>query len=505
MGWKDGISAEMRAKIARFEPPTQGRTPSAEPRASTPGRAASMSTPATVQRQGSVATAPAAPPPQTSIRMTSQAKSLHKDVMAELRQRAENPQRPALSTTSSMAAAQIQRQASVASTVTPPVRPYSEIKSAKRKEKQELALALATKKDLDNRGALWTHAISEMKGRLLPMPARPMTAIAIPNPWAPRQVMENGEERYGRSKLKLFRKWNQEHISTQKQAHEEAEVLRDQAHLVRAHNESSKQAHELGQQASNKRYVAGAVAQTGSAAASIATATGGADGFTSAISVTANVSAALLQRRGEKLSRQAGAKMGEAIEKLTPEQQGSDLGKAMRAIQSGHEASARISKRARNMNILNAVVASSGGAAEYAAMPGASQRILTANGSPVADQAPSGGAWDMNKPTAFTLAETVTDAAQDNAYRNIGAATRSTRESQKKAGSMFSRLIPPSSASTVRYSAKTEQQKAAKQEIDAYKAMKQNAAVQQDSKVRGAGRLNEKMSNPLYNPRAKKP
>ena len=111
----------------------------------------------------------------------------------------------------------------------------------------------------------------------------------------------------------------------------------------------------------------------------------------------------------------------------------------------------------------------------------------------------------MNKPTAFTLAETVTDAAQDNAYRNIGAATRSTRESQKKAGSMFSRLIPPSSASTVRYSAKTEQQKAAKQEIDAYKAMKQNAAVQQDSKVRGAGRLNEKMSNPLYNPRAKKP
>jgi hypothetical protein len=70
---------------------------------------------------------------------------------------------------------------------------------------------------------------------------------------------------------------------------------------------------------------------------------------------------------------------------------------------------------------------------------------------------------------------------------------------------MFSRLIPPSSASTVRYSAKTEQQKAAKQEIDAYKAMKQNAAVQQDSKVRGAGRLNEKMSNPLYNPRAKKP
>jgi hypothetical protein len=102
------------------------------------------------------------------------------------------------------------------------------------------------------------------------------------------------------------------------------------------------------------------------------------------------------------------------------------------------------------------------------------------------------------------------DAAQDNAYRNIGAATRSTRESQKKAGSMFSRLIPPSSASTVRYSAKTEQKKAAKQEIDAYKAMKQNAAVQQDSKVRGAGRLNppskkavrETRAPPLLAPRS---
>lgn len=457
MARKDEISPKMRALIALFDKPIQGHTPPAVTRASTTVRAASISTPA-----------PQKPPRPASGSASG----------------VTPPQKPP-------------RPASVSvSGATPPrptLRPYSEIKAEKRKEKQELALALATKKDLDNGGALWSHAISEMKGRLPSMPMRPVTAIAIPSPWAPRRVNENGEEQWGKSKLKIFRKWNQEHIVTQKQAHEEANGLRVEAHFVRAQNASSKEAHKIGQEAANERYRAGALAKTGSAAATLATMTGGADGFTSAISTSANLGAAYLQRRGENASRKAEAEMDKAIGLLTDTQRGSDVGAAMEAIRQGHSASARVSKRARNLHLLNSVVASSGMGSQYAGMPGASERILTAKGSPVADQAPSGGMWDMSRPTGFTVAEAGTDKVQDIGYQKGAEYARLTRESQKKAGSAVSRISSafntPFSASKERYSAKKEQQKAARQEITAYKSMRDNQTVHKDSQTQQNARV----------------
>ena len=89
------ISSEMRAKLARFG---EVRAPSAV-RGAPPSRQVHVPQASPAQLRSAAAvrqshtTPPPIPPAPTGIRMTSQAKSLHKDAMAELRKHAERAKR----------------------------------------------------------------------------------------------------------------------------------------------------------------------------------------------------------------------------------------------------------------------------------------------------------------------------------------------------------------------------------------------------------------------------